>query len=226
MIERYLAEVDGRLRVHGRRRRRILAELRAHLEECAAAHGEAEAVRRMGTPLLVAASFTPRPADRLVEGRDRLAALVMLGAMAASLPLAATLTRLGGDQGSRAWIWFLALLAPTAAVALASCIGVLAGRGWGARLAPVLLVMVAVTALVVLADLPPAHAEFASYQAAVRAGQETAGCDGRTLGACAADHAGEIRTFYSLGATALAAGYLWAVSGWMPGRRSRQRAAA
>ena len=89
--------------------------------------------------------------------------------------------------------------------------------------------MVAVTAVVVLLDLPPAGAEFGQYQAAVRAGHD----DGRLQPAgrwhaCASDHAWEIRIIYSLGALALAAGYLWAVTGWTPGRPPgrRQRATA
>src|SRR5947199_297500 len=86
--------VIERLRVHGRRRRRVLEEVSGHLHECAAGHGEAEAVRRMGDPGAVARSFTPRPFDRAFEQRDRLAALVMLAAMAASVPLAWTLQRL------------------------------------------------------------------------------------------------------------------------------------
>ena len=90
MIERWLAEVDRHLRVHGRRRRRVIEELEAHLREGAAAHGEPEAVRRMGDARTVAESFTPGAADRLFEQRDRLAAVLMLAAMAASLPLART----------------------------------------------------------------------------------------------------------------------------------------
>ena len=65
MIERWLAEFDRHLRVHGRRRRQVIEELDAHLREGAAAHGEPEAVRRMGDARTVAGSFTPRAADRL-----------------------------------------------------------------------------------------------------------------------------------------------------------------
>ena len=65
MIERWLAEFDRHLRVHGRRRRRVIEEPDAHLREGAAAHGEPEAVRRMGDARTVAGSFTPRAADRL-----------------------------------------------------------------------------------------------------------------------------------------------------------------
>ena len=164
MIERWLAELDRHLRVHGRRRRRVIEELDAHLREGAAAHGEPEAVRRMGDARAVAESFTPRAADRLFEQRDRLAALLMLAAMAASLPLARTLEQLGRPDPSHAWAWFLAFLAPTAAVALVSCLAVLRRRPLGARLAAPLLAMVAVTAAVVLLDLPPARAEFRTYR--------------------------------------------------------------
>ena len=226
MIERWLAQFERALRVHGRRRRRVLEELSAHVHESAAAVGDEEAVRRMGDPEEAARSFTPRLADRMYEQRDRLAALVMLAAMAASLPLAWTLSRLGRDQGSNAWAWFLAFLAPTAAVALASCVLVLARRPGGARLARVLAVMVLATAVVVTLDLPPAHAEFGQYQAAVRAGHDSTGCAGRTLASCAADHAWEIRWFSTGGAVMLATTYLWAVSGWTPRRRRPHQAVA
>lgn len=226
MIERWLAQFERALRVHGRRRRRVLEELSAHVHESAAAVGDEEAVRRMGDPEEAARSFTPRSGDRLYEQRDRLAALLMLGAMAASLPLAWTLSRLGRDQGSHDWAWFLAFLLPTAAVALASCVLVLARRPAGAQLARVLVVMVLATAVVVTLDLPPAHAEFGQYQAAVRAGHDSTGCAGRTLANCAADHAWEIRWYDSGGAVVLAAVYLWAVTGWTPRRRRPQHAIA
>lgn len=224
MIERWLAQFEQSLRVHGRRRRRVLEEVSAHVHESAAAVGDEEALRRMGDPHEVARSFTPRPADRLVEQRDRLAALVMLAAMAASLPLAWTLFRLGRDQGSLAWAWFMALLAPTVVVAVASCALVLARRPAGARLARVLAVMVLVTAFVVTLDLPPARGELGQYQAAVRAGDDSSGCAGRTLASCASDHAWEIRWYSTAGAVGLSAVYLWAVSGWTPRRRRPQHA--
>jgi hypothetical protein len=225
VIERWLAEFERALRVHGRRRRRVLEEVAAHAHESAAAVGNEEALRRLGDPREVAGSFTPRPVDRLYEQRDRLAALVMLGGIAASLPLAWTLSRLGREQGSHAWAWFLALLVPTAAVAVASCVLVLARRPAGARLARVLAVMVLATAAVVTLDLPPAHAEFGQYQAAVRTGDDSTGCAGRTLARCASDHAWEIRWYYSGGAVVLATVYLWAVSGWTPRRRPRPQRA-
>jgi hypothetical protein len=40
VIEHWLGEFDRHLRVHGRRRRRVIEELDAHLREGAAAHGE------------------------------------------------------------------------------------------------------------------------------------------------------------------------------------------
>jgi hypothetical protein len=227
VIERWLAEVDRHLRVHGRRRRRVIEELDAHLREGAAAHGEPEAVRRMGDPIAVAESFTPRVGDRLFEQHDRLAALLMLAAMAASLPLARTLEQLGGPHRSHAWAWFLAFLAPTAAVALVSCLAVLRRRPLGPRLAAPLLAMVAVTAAVVLLDLPPSRAEFRQYRAAeiaraVHPCVNTLGCATVEI---TNDHASEIRVNYSLGALALAGFYLWAVTGWTPRRRDRRRRA-
>ncbi len=223
MIERWLAELERELRVHGRRRRRIVEELADHLHEGARSHGEADAVARMGDPGEIARSFTPRLIDRAFEQSDRLAALTMLAAMVASLPLAWTLQRLGRAADSHAWMWFLALLAPTAAVALVSCVAVLRRRRLGARLVRPLFAMVAVTAMVVVLDLPPAAGEFDQYRSAVRAGHDTAGCAGRTLAACADDHAGEIRINFSLGALALASVYLWAVTGWTPRRRRRSQ---
>jgi hypothetical protein len=225
VIERWLAEFDRHLRVHGRRRRRVVEELDAHLRESAAAHGEPAAVRRMGDARAVAESFTPRAADRLFEQRDRLAALLMLAAMAASLPLARTLEQLGRSHRSQAWAWFLALLAPTAAVALVSCLAVLRRRRLGARLAALLFAMVAVTAVVVLLDLPPSRAEFRTYLVAETA-QTRLQCSASDPACVASDHASEIRINYSLGALALSGFYLWAVTGWTPRRRPRWRAFA
>jgi hypothetical protein len=84
--------------------------------------------------------------------------------------------------------------------------------------------MVAVTAAIVVLDLPPASGEFAQYRAAVRAGHETGGCAGRTRAACAADHSSELRLTYSGGAVVLAGAYLWVVSGWTTRRRRLQPA--
>jgi hypothetical protein len=240
VIERWLAELERELRVHGRRRRRIVEELADHLRESAASHGEAGAVARIGDPRDVAHSFTPRLIDRAFEQRDRLAALTMLAAMAASLPLAWTLQRLGRAGDSWAWVWFLAFLAPTAAVAAVSCVAVLRRRPLGARLAAPLAAMVVVTALVVLLDLPPARAEFREYRLAeiglarapcglgcvtVTADEMLAGCD-RDRNCVANDHASEIRINYSLGAMTLSLVYLWAVTGWTPRRRRSQNALA
>jgi hypothetical protein len=218
-VDRWLAELERHLRVHGRRRRRIVAEMRDHLADSAQAHGPDEALRRIGDPQQVARSFTPRAFDRLWEQRDRLAALTMLAAMAASLPLAFDLAGLGRQAGSHAWLWFFLFLAPTAAVALVSCLLVLARRPAGIRLGLVLVAMVAVTALVVVSDLPPVAGEFRQYRQSVRAGHDTGGCTGRTLAACANDHSAEIRLYYAFGAVVLTGGYLWAVTGWTPRRR-------
>jgi hypothetical protein len=223
MIDGWLERFAAALRVRGRRRRRILEELEAHLHESAARHGERAAIARIGEPELVAASFTPHTLDRLWEQRDRLAAGALLAAMAGCLPLAADLQGLGRQAGSWAWLGFFAFLAPTAGVAAVSSACVLAGRPLGARLARPLIAMVAVTAAFVVLDLPPAAAEFAQYRAAVRAGHETGGCAGRTLAACAGDHASEIRLHYAAGALLLAGVYLWAVSGWTPRRPRRLR---
>jgi hypothetical protein len=226
VIERWLAELARELRVHGRRRRRILEELADHMHECAASRGEADAVARMGDPITVARSFTPRLIDRAFEQRDRLGALTMLAAMAACLPLAWTLQHLGREADSYAWAWFLAFLAPTAAVALGSCVAVLRRRRLGARLAVPLAAMVAATALVVMLDLPPAQAEFREYrldQRGLAATGTLAGCDRDPSCVIAADHASEIRINYSLGALVLSMVYVWAVAGWTPRRRRRSQ---
>jgi len=76
VIDGYLRELSRRLRVRPLRRRRILAEVRAHLEE---AGGDAEAIARFGSPEEVAARFdelAPRP-------HPRLAALTVLGGLVA-----------------------------------------------------------------------------------------------------------------------------------------------
>jgi uncharacterized membrane protein len=240
MIERWLAELERQLRVHGRRRRRIVEELAGHLHDIAASHGEADAVARLGDPGEVARSFTPRLVDRAFEQRDRLAALTMLAAMVASLPLAWTLQHLGRAGDSRAWVWFFVFLAPTAGVALVSCIAVLRRRPLGARMAAPLVAMVAVTALVVLLELPPARAEFRQYRVAeiglsrppcylgcpVMTGDILASCDRNPNCVAADDHASEIRINYSIGAIILSLAYLWAVTGWTPRRRRPQNALA
>jgi HAAS domain-containing protein len=225
VIEGWLARFAASLRVHGRRRRRILDELEEHLRESAAAHGERDAIERVGDPHAVAASFTPRAADRLYEQRDRVAAAALLAAMAACIPLAVELRDLGRDTGSSAWVWFFAFLAPTAVVAAVSAVAVLGRRRLGARLARLLAVMVAVTAVVVVLDLPPARGEFSQYRSAVRAGHHAAACTGRTPASCADDHAWEIRVNYSAGALLLAGVYLWAVTGWAPRRPRRLQTA-
>jgi hypothetical protein len=242
MIERWLAELERELRVHGRRRRRVVEELAAHLHESSATHGETGAVSRMGDPGEVARSFTPRLVDRAFEQRDRLAALTMLAAMAASLPLAVDLHGLGERAGSRAWLWFFLFLSPSAAVAVVSCVAVLRRRELGARLARLLAAMVLVTAAVVVFNLPPAEAEFQQYQAATASvelgmGHCWIGCPLATpaevVRACdrmpscmATDHAAEIRINYSLGAVVLSLIYLWAATGWTPRRRRPQRVLA
>jgi HAAS domain-containing protein len=222
-IDGYLARVERDLHVHGRRRRRIMEELEAHLRESAERNGSGQAIARMGPAAQVAASFTPRPADRLWEQRDRLAALALLGAMLASLQLAYELHRLLGLVGSDALWPFLALLAPTAAVAVASAVLVLCRRPLGARLALPLLAMTLLTAAVTVPGLPPAGAAFSGYRQAVSQGYESSGCDGRSLAACAGDHASEIRLNFSAGAVALATVYFLAVAG---SARERRRWAA
>ena len=221
-IDRYLDELARALAVHGPRKRRILAEAEQHLRECAAAHGAEEAIERFGSPETVAASFTPGRLSRAYGQRDRMAALVVLAAMAASIPLAA---RLHGDLekvGSNALVPFLLLLAPTAVVALASTALVLRRSPLGVRLVRLLALMVVATAIVTAVPLPPASGVFSGYHQAVATGVDVAGCGGRSAGTCASDHAWEVRVNYTAGALLLTAAYLWAVTGWEPRRRRRQ----
>jgi hypothetical protein len=222
-IGAYLARVERDLHVHGRRRRRIMEELEAHLRESAQRNGSEQAIARMGPAAHVAASFTPRPADRLWEQRDRLAALALLGAMLASIPAAVELHRLLSLVGSDALWPFAALLLPTAALAATSAVLVLCRRELGARLATPLLLMTLFTAALTVPGLPPTGAVFSGYRQAVSAGYETNGCGGRALAACANDHESEIRLNFSAGAVVLATVYLLAAGG---SARERRRWAA
>ena len=221
-IDRYLDELAHSLAVHGPRKRRILAEAEQHLRQCAAAHGPEQAIERFGSPQTVAASFAPGRISRAYGQRDRIAALVLLAAMAASVPLVVRLQSDLEHLQSHALLRFLLFLAPTAVVALVSAVLVLRRSSLGARLAKLLVVMVAVTAVVTAAPLPPASGVFSGYQRAVATGIDVTGCGGRSASVCAADHAWEIRVNYTAGALVLTGAYLWAVTGWEPRRRRRQ----
>jgi uncharacterized membrane protein len=216
-------ELAASLRLHPSRRERVLAELRSHLQESADRHGEREALSRMGTPAQVARSFTPSRAHRLWEERDRVLAVMLVAAMAASLPMAADLMGLNGKVGVST-TWAALLLAPSAAVAAVSSALVLMRRPAGPRLAAPLAVMVVATAMITLAGLPPMGDVLDGYAAATRSGYETGGCAGRSLAACAADHESEVRVNFSAGAVVLSLTYLAAVSGWTPRRPARRRA--
>jgi hypothetical protein len=218
-IAAYLDRVGRGLRVHGRRRRRILEELEAHLRESARRNGAAEAIARMGAPEQVAAGFTPRLADRLWAQRDRLAAVVLLAAVLASVQLGYELSRLLELVGSDALWPFLAFLLPTAAVAATSAVLVLCRNPLGARLALPLLAMTLLTAAVTAPGLPPTGAVFSGYRQAVSVGYESNGCGARSLAACASDHESEIRINFSGGAVVLAAVYFLAVAGSARERR-------
>jgi hypothetical protein len=217
----YLAELERALMVHPRRRARILAEIEEHLRESAARHGAAEAIVRLGTPSEVARSFSPGLADRLWAERDRLAAIALLAALLACLPLARDLWRT--NDGDRGVILYALFLAPAALVATASALLVLLRRSSGRRLAAPVVALVAVVALFTLLDLPPVAGVMDGYRRAVAGGYASSGCGARALTVCAADHADEIRLNYTAGAVARAVVYLWAVTGWTP-RRSRRSA--
>jgi hypothetical protein len=78
-----------------------------------------------------------------------------------------------------------------------------------------------------LLDLPPSRAEFREYRAAeiAQAGRPCVDTLGCATVETTNDHASEIRINYSLGALALTGFYLWAVTGWTPGRPGRRRRA-
>lgn len=220
-IADYLAALERHLAVHPGRRSRIMIELESHLRESAERHGAAESIERMGTADEVARSFTPHLLDRLWQQRDRIAALFLLAALIGCVPLAADIWRANERVGRDAAPYF-AFLTPPALLAVCSCVLVLLRRPAGRRLVAPLTTLVAVTAGVTLLNLPPVAGAFTGYTAAVRGGYETGGCTGRTLAACASDHASEIRTNYTIGALLLTAAYAWAVAGWSP-RRPLQR---
>ena len=175
----YLAELERALKVHPRRRSRILAEIESHLQESAAQHGAAEAIARLGTPSEVATSFSPGLTDRLWAERDRLAALAMLAALLACVPLARDLWET--NNGDRGVILYAVFLAPAALVATASAILVLLRRPAGRRLVAPLVVLVAVAALFTLLDLPPVAGVIDGYRTAVGSGYESSGCGTRAL---------------------------------------------
>lgn len=64
MIDTYMDDLAGALRVRGAARRRFLRECRDHLQDAAAERGVAEAVRAFGTPKELAAEFDVEVAAR------------------------------------------------------------------------------------------------------------------------------------------------------------------
>src|SRR4051812_554573 len=207
-IADYLEALARELRTHPRRRERILAEIESHLRESASRHGADEAIARLGAPSEVARSFSPGLADRLWEERDRLAAVLLLLALLACIPLAAVLWRV--NHGDRGVILYAIFLAPAALVAMASATLVLLRHPDGRRLVAPLAVLVGIAAIFTVLDLPPVAGVISGYRGAVTRGQESSGCRGRQLGICAADHADEIRVNYTAGAIALTVAYAWA----------------
>lgn len=79
MIDRYLAELSRHLKVGPLRRRRILAEVRSHLEE-----GGPDGVERFGDPAELAAHFNAVPAEppaRLTAAAVLLSGWLVFGAV-------------------------------------------------------------------------------------------------------------------------------------------------
>jgi len=64
VIEDYLAELEGALRVRGPARHRFLAECREHVVDASALHGPEEAVRRFGNATEIAHCFDVEVATR------------------------------------------------------------------------------------------------------------------------------------------------------------------
>jgi cytochrome c oxidase subunit IV len=96
----------------------------------------------------------------------RLGALILLAGFGFVLAQLAELVYVVAVQGYSSWLLLLAFLAPTGLVAVASALLVLRRHPLGGRLAPVLLVLVAATAVVALAGAPPVGRFLDDYEAA------------------------------------------------------------
>ena len=167
-IDAYLGALARALNVRPRRKARILLELESHLRESGALHGTDAAIARAGTPSEVALSFAPGRADRLWSERDRLAALLMLAALLACIPLALDLWRT--NHGDREIQLYGLVLAPATLLAVISLALVLLRRPLGRRLVAPLAGAVAIIAVVALANLPPVRAALDGYRDAVAHG--------------------------------------------------------
>ena len=144
------------------------------------------------------------------------AAAVLLGALAAagieSALFAASLTQ----HHLYAWIWLVVIAAPAATLGLASSLLTLAGDERGKNLALPFTIGVIVTAVWVVANLPPVGRAFAEYKInAVENGLRPPSVERReyypTPMAFAEDHAEEIRDNNSAVAVIGAALYLYAL---------------
>lgn len=97
MIEAYLRELDGCLRLPRRLRARALAEARDHLLCAAERDGEAEAIARFGAPSLVARRF----AEEVAAGSSRWATVVTAAAV---LSVGAVVALNDGARGPLAFL--------------------------------------------------------------------------------------------------------------------------
>jgi hypothetical protein len=103
----------------------------------------------------------------------RLGALVLLIGFGFALAELGELVYVVAVEGYTSWLVLLAFLAPTGIVAVASAVLVLRRHPLGARLAPVLLVLVVVTSVITLLGLPPVGQFLDDYeQAALARGVE------------------------------------------------------
>ena len=157
----------------------------------------------------------------------RLGALVLLVGFGFVLAQLSELAYVVAVEGYSSWLLLLAFLAPTALVALASAILVLRRHPLGARLAPAVLVLVALTAVVALVGAPPVGRFLHEYEAAaLERGVEVPPFE-RQQGLSPREYveqkARDVRTQGSIGAVAASAVYLVLVrfSLRRPGRSRR-----
>ena len=112
MIDQYLRELDRELHGVGRRRRRILAEVREHLLEAGA---DEDAARRFGPPQLIAARFR----EELGDERARFAVIVST-ALALAVGVVSLLNpRVNEAPVSIAWTLLAQVIAVAAGLTLA-----------------------------------------------------------------------------------------------------------